>query len=162
MKNLTVLFIAITTLICSCNQTSNKEVKETKEEVKEAQKDLQDAMTDERIAVRAKEVAEWNHFRNESDSLIAKIDNDVMEMQAKLVELNSKNRKEMERDYDKIKTEIAKIRQKLHQKNIAFDNDMRYFDESMEKEDELFKQGIRKDLNELDESLKSLNKPIKK
>jgi len=63
----------------------------------------------------------------------------------------------METDDRKVKSKIASIREVVQQKNIALDNDMQNLDERAEKENESFKRDVKKDMDDLEKSLKSLN-----
>ncbi|UZJ64409.1 hypothetical protein OKW96_18850 [Sphingobacterium sp. KU25419] len=94
--------------------------------------------------------------------MIAKMDQDLHQMQRKLAQLNAKDRKTIETDYGKVKAKIASIRKILQQKDIAFDNDMQNLDESAEKENESFKRDVKKDMDDLEKSLKSSNDGEKK
>ncbi|GEM63575.1 hypothetical protein SF1_15570 [Sphingobacterium faecium NBRC 15299] len=68
----------------------------------------------------------------------------------------------METDDRKVKSKIASIREVVQQKNIALDNDMQNLDERAEKENESFKRDVKKDMDDLEKSLKSLNDGEKK
>ncbi|MEN5234237.1 hypothetical protein [Sphingobacterium faecium] len=85
------------------------------------------------------------------------MDQDLLQMERKLAHLHAKDRKTIETDYGKVKAKIASIREVVQQKNIAFDNDMQNLDERAEKENESFKRDVKKDMDDLEKSLKSLN-----
>ncbi|WP_447768426.1 hypothetical protein [Sphingobacterium faecium] len=68
----------------------------------------------------------------------------------------------METDDRKVKSKIASIREVVQQKNIALDNDMQNLDERAEKDNESFKRDVKKDMDDLEKSLKSLNDGEKK
>lgn len=157
MKTLVVFAVSLATFMLSCNQTSKREVKEN---LKEAKEELNHAIAYEDEAMKADKAAEWMHFKNESDSSMLKMENDLMKLQGSIKKLNIEDNKNLNVAYNKAKNQIIALRKKLNDKNMAFDNDMKTFnnndDSKAIEELNLFKREFKHDMDEIDKSVKSL------
>ena len=158
MKNRTVLALAMTTLLFSCNQSSNKEVKEADQHLKEANQEMEAARKAQDEAYRERIVADWKDFKKESDSLIAGMENDLIKMEVNLVKTNKKDSQKLKADYIQTKNDLASLKEKLHQRNVAFENDVKKIDQQVYEKNESFKREFKHDMNELLKSLQDLFK----
>ena len=75
MKYSIILTIALAAMLFSCNQSSNKEVKNAKENLTEAKSELEQSQERENEAAKAKDIAEWKAFKNEAEGSLAIIEN---------------------------------------------------------------------------------------
>ncbi|WP_341905288.1 MULTISPECIES: hypothetical protein [Fluviicola] len=151
MKNKTVLALAITTLMFSCNQPSTKEAEDANQKLETAKK-AQDEAYKEKIT------ADWNGFKKESDSLIAGMESDLKKMEVTLAKENKKNTQKLKAEYLKTKNELASLKDKLHQRNEAFKKDLKKIDHLVEEKNESFKREFKHDTDELMKSLEDLFK----
>jgi len=153
MKTLTLFLIAIMTLL-GCNQSADRRATTVKQETKDIETGSD--------TVKTKRIAVWHRFKLESDSAIAKMDNDLLNLQAKLAKANSKDRAKLDDDYNKLKIEIARLKEKIRQKNVAFDNDMQHAKDMTLQENEQFKKDVKNDIDKLGKSVDQLFKDDKK
>lgn len=158
MKNRTVLALITATLLFSCNQASNKEVKDANQHLKEAKQELVTAQKTRDKAYRAKLVADWNGFKKESDSLIESMENDLVKMESKLEKAGKKDSQKWKAEYLKAKNELAALKDKLHQRNVAFENEVKKIDQLVYEKNESFKREFKHDTDELMKSLQDLFK----
>ncbi len=158
MKKLTVLSIVITAFIFACNQNSSKEVTEAKEKLTEAESELKDAKISEKEAAKARETAEWNSFKNQSDSTIAVAENDLKKMEIKVEKASKKDKQKMKVQYEKAKSDLSVMREKLQKRNIEFENDIKDFDDNISQKNQSFKREFNHDMNALGNSIKDVFK----
>ena len=158
MKKVTVLFFAITAALFSCNQYSNKEVKEAGENLTEAKTKLKEAIANENDAAKEKETAEWRNFRNEADSSITHMENDLKKIKVNIEKASKKSKLKLKADYAKANSDMAVLKEKLHQKNIEFENDIKSFDKTVSENNLSFKREFNHDMEEFGKSLKDLFK----
>nr|WP_294860626.1 hypothetical protein [uncultured Fluviicola sp.] len=158
MKNRTILALAVTTLMFSCNQNSNKEVKEANQHLKEANQKLEAAKRSQDEAYREKVTADWNGFKKESDSLIVNMENDLIKMEVALAKANGKNSEKLKSDYLKTKSDLSTLKAELHERNLAFENNIKKMDHQMYEKNESFKREFKHDADELMKSLQDFFK----
>lgn len=158
MKKITGLIIVCSTIILSCNRASNKEVNDANENLTEARNDLKDAKINANDAAKEKAIADWNHFNNESDSVLLSMENDLAKMEVKIGIAGKTEKRKLEADYKKTKSDLAELREKLRQRNAEFEKDVEKYDNSLEDKNESFKREFRHDMNALGESFKNLFK----
>lgn len=158
MKTITVLVLAATIFMLSCNQTSNKEVKDAKENLTKAKDELNDAQATEKEAVKAKEKAAWNSFKNNADSSIATMENDLKKLEIKIEEPGKKDTQKLKSDYENAKADIVAMKEILHKKNVEFENDLKNFDKNVSEKNESFKREFKHDLDEFGKSFNDLFK----
>lgn len=158
MKPITVLVLAATSFMFSCNQPSNKEVKDAKENLTEAKTELKDTQADENEAAMAKETAEWNNFKNEADSSIASIETDLKRFEARIEKTGKKDKQKLKAEYDKSKSDMEALKEKLHKRYQEFENDIKNFDKNVSEKNQSFKREFKYDMDEFGKSFKDLFK----
>jgi phosphoribosylformylglycinamidine (FGAM) synthase PurS component len=165
MKKVTVLAIAMTALMFSCNQSSDKEVKEAKEKLTEAKNDVKDAQADvknaqanEMEAARVKEVTDWKYFKSEADSSIASFENGLKDMKVKIEKAGKKDKQKLTTEFNKAKGDMDALKDKLQQRSVEFDNSMASFNQNVSERNQSFKREFNHDMYELGKSLKDLFK----
>jgi hypothetical protein len=158
MNKVKALVLAMAVFTFSCNSSSNKEVKEADKNLSEAKTELNEAETSEHKAAVEKETAEWKAFRNETDSSITKMEKDLDLIKAKAERAGSKDRKKLKSDYAGSKEKLVAMKEKLRQKNIDFEKDMKTFSEKVSVKNESFKREFKHDMNEFGKSFKDLFK----
>ena len=156
MKQITGLAIILVISIFSCNRASDKEVKEANEQLRQADQELEAAKINKDKAAKAKTIAEWNAFKKESDSLVARAGNDLGKLQAKLMKAGEKDVGKLQADYEKAKNDLALLKERLRQRNEAFEKELKKFDHRVYEENESFKREFKHDMDQLKTSLEDL------
>jgi len=158
MKRITLILVAVTAFMFGCNQTSKQEVKDADENLTTAKSELKVAVVNENEAAKAKAVAEWNYFKNESDSLISNMEIDLKRMEVRLEKAKKSEKVKLSADYEKAKSDIVKLKEKLVQKNVEFENEIQIYDDNVSEKNESFKNEFKHDMDELGKSLKDIFK----
>lgn len=156
MKKTTILIFAMTACLFSCNQSSNKDVKEAKENLTEAKNELKDAEANE--AAKVKEAADWKNFKNEADSSIASLEKGLNNMKVKIEKAGKKEKQKLNTEYDKAKNDMDVLKEKLRQRSVEFDNSLTSFNQDVSEKNQSFKREFNHDMDELGKSLKGLFK----
>lgn len=156
MKKTTILIFAMTACMFSCNQSSNKDVKEAKENLTEAKNELKDAEANE--AVKVKEAADWKNFKNEADSSIASLEKGLNNMKVKIEKAGKKEKQKLNTEYAKAKNDMDVLKEKLRQRSVEFDNSLTSFNQDVSEKNQSFKREFNHDMDELGKSLKGLFK----
>lgn len=156
MKSITGFTIITTTFIFSCNQVPNEEVKDANQNLKEAKHELKEARINENQASKAKNTDEWNFFKKECDSAISSMEDDLKKAKVKLANTNKKYAQKLNADYVKANNELASLKDKLHQKNAAFESNVGKFDNRVYQKNESFKREFKHDMEALGRSYKNL------
>lgn len=165
MKNTTLLGIAITLSMFGCEKSSTKEVQnaneniiEAKEKITKAENELHDAAKDEAETAKTKQISDWNYFRNESDSSIETMENDLKKIEVKIEKSGQENKQKLKVDYTKSKSDLATLKEKLKQKNATFEKDMQKFDNTVSEKNQSFIREFKHDMDEIGKSIKDLFK----
>ncbi|MCC7030349.1 MAG: hypothetical protein IT257_08585 [Chitinophagaceae bacterium] len=158
MKKVTLLSLAAIAFLFSCDQSSTREVKEAKENLTEAKDELKDAQADVSEAAKAKEIAEWNHFKNEADSAIATMENDLKMAEAKFDKSDKRNKQQLKMDYEKAKADVVAMKERLQRRNAEFEDDMKRFDKNVSEKNRSFEREFKHDMNEFGSAFKDLFK----
>lgn len=156
MKNRIGLVVVLAISMLSCNQSSDKEVRDANEQLKQADYELEAAKVNKEKAEKAKTVAEWKAFKKESDSLIALAGNDLGKLKAKLAKAREKNVQKLKADYTKAENDLSLLKDKLHERNAAFENEVKKFDQKVYEKNESFKREFKHDMDGLKRFLEDL------
>ena len=154
MKKVKVVVFALSVFMVSCNQSPNQKVKDAKENLTEAKDELKDALAKEIEAAKAKETAEWKSFKNNADSSIINMENDLKKLEARIDKAYSKDQKKLKSEYDKSKSNMEALKDKLNRRNTEFENDLKKVSEK----NQSFKREFKHDMDELGNSFKDLFK----
>jgi flagellum-specific peptidoglycan hydrolase FlgJ len=165
MKNTILLGIAITLSMFSCNESSHEEVKDAKENISEAKEkiakvenELHEAVKNEAETEKTKQISDWGHFRNESDSSIVTMENELKKMEVKIEKSSQKDKQKMKVDYTKSKNALDTLKEKLRQKNVAFKKNIQNFDNTFFDKNQLFIKEFKHEMDELGKAIKGLFK----
>jgi hypothetical protein len=158
MKNVIVVIIATCGIMTGCNQTSNKEVIKADENLAEAKTELQDAQENKNEADKEKATAEWKYFKNEADSSIESLQKDLNKLTIKIEKAGKNEKRQLKADYTKAENNIVAIRERLNQRNIAFESEMERFDNTVSEKNQSFQREFKHDMEELGKSMKDLFK----
>ena len=156
MKNLSMIVVAITTMLFGCNQTPTKQLNEAEENLTEAKVELKDAKANEIEAEKAKEAEEWKYFKNEADTSIANMDKDLKDMEANLEKVGKKDKQKLKADYAKAKSDMVLLREKLRTRDLEFENEIITFDNTVIEKNQSFKREFNHDMDEFGKSIKDL------
>ena len=158
MKTIAVLVFAISAFMFSCNQPSNKEVKDAKQNLTKAKDALQDAQTKQIQVAKAKEIQDWNRFQIESDSSIVALENDLKKLELRIENSANKNRQDLKAAYDSSKGRIEILRDNLHKRNVEFERNIEKFDKNFIEKNQSFKREFTHDMDEFGKSVRDLFK----
>ena len=158
MKKVKVVVFALSVFMVSCNQSPNQKVKDAKENLTEAKDELKDAQAKEIEAAKAKETAEWKSFKNNADSSIIYMENDLKKLEARIDKAYSKDQKKLKSEYDKSKSNMEALKDKLNRRNTEFENDLKNFESKVSEKNQSFKREFKHDMDELGNSFKDLFK----
>lgn len=156
MKKQTIIVFVVSSILFSCNPSSIKEVNEAKENLTEAKDELKDAKANEKEDVKAKEIAEWRHFKNEADSAIASTEKEIKKLDARMQAAGKTQKQELKVDYDKAVTDLETLKEKLHKQSVEFENDVKNFDNNVSEKNQSFKREFKHDMDEFGKSFKDL------
>ena len=153
-----VASIALAGVLFACNQSSNKKVEDATENLTEAESELRSAEIKEKEAAKAKEIVEWNNFKQEANASIVEMENDLKKLEIR-VEKSAKNDKQKAKaDYEKAKSEIETLKAKLRDKSVEFETDIKSFDGNVSEKNQSFKREFKHDMDEFGNSFRDLFK----
>ena len=163
MKNTTLLGIAITLCMFGCDksltqESKNENIIEAKEKITKAENELHNVTKDEAEAAKTKQISDWNHFRNESDSSIATMENTLKIIEVKIEKSGQKGKQKLKKDYTEFKSDLTTLKEKLEQKNIAFKEDIRKFDNTVSEKNKSFIKEFKHNMDELEKAIEDLFK----
>lgn len=158
MKKITLVVIAISTMLFSCQQTSKKNLNAAEENLTESKTKLQNAKVNENEALKLKEAEDWKYFKNEADTSIASMENDLKKMEVKIEKANQKEKQKLKAEYAKAKVDLAAMKEKLRVKNNEFEMDLNAFDNKVSEKNQSFKREFKHDMDEFGKSFKDLFK----
>ncbi|MGZ5219765.1 MAG: hypothetical protein ACXWV6_05875 [Chitinophagaceae bacterium] len=141
-----------------CGDASQKHASDAKENIKEAGKDLKEAAKASNEEAKTKATADWQQFKNESDSTIAVMEKQIKELKEKIAKADKKRREKLTSDLNKAQDKLNEQKEKLRQKNIEFEADLLKFDESVIAKNESFKREFKHDMDELGTAMNDLFK----
>lgn len=145
-------------LLGGCGDASKKHVQDANENLKEASTDLKEAAKAANEEAKSKATADWNKFKNESDSTMAAMDHQVKELKDKIAKANSKEKARLTEELSKLELKLNEQKQKLDQKNAEFEADMKSFNEAVVTNHESFRREFKHDNDELSTAIKNLFK----
>ncbi|HRH50637.1 MAG TPA: hypothetical protein PLP23_17920 [Panacibacter sp.] len=150
------LLIAI--FMCSCNDASKKDMGDASKNIKEANADVKEAVIDANDTAKANTIAAWKVFKNESDTAIAVMERQVVVLEGKIAKANTKEKEKLNTDLNKTKEKLHELKEKLQQRNAAFENDINKFDATVVSKNESFEREFKHDMDELGTAIKDLFK----
>ncbi|MBL0315937.1 MAG: hypothetical protein IPP69_09210 [Flavobacteriales bacterium] len=154
MKILSILFIALSTLLVNCTQTSEKN-DETKSK---KPGELNDAEIKAIEAEKTQERAEWNLFKAEADSTINSMEMELSKLSDKMNTSSKKDKERLQEKYNKSKEKVADLKVRIQKRNEEFQTDMQAYNEKISEKNKTFQRELKHDMNELGESMKDLFK----
>jgi predicted nucleic acid-binding Zn-ribbon protein len=130
-------------------------VKKAEEALTEAQSDLK--MDQERVneAAKAKSLADWKAFRNEADSTLAVMEEDLSQLEVRS-EKTGRNNLKLKADYTKAKSDIAVLKERLNKRTMEFEEDMQHFDSKVSEKNQSFNREFKHDMEEFGKAFKDL------
>jgi len=145
-------------LLSGCGDASKAHVKDANENLKEASEDLKEAAKDANEEAKSNATADWQKFKNESDSTMAAIDQQVKELKDRIAKANSKEKARLTSELSKLEQKLDEQKEKLDQKNAEFEADMKSFNETVVTKHESFRREFKHDNDELSTAIKNLFK----
>ncbi len=145
-------------MLFSCQQTSKKNLNAAEENLTESKTKLQKAKVNENEALKLKETEDWKYFKNEADTSIASMENDLKIMELKIEKANQKEKQKLKAEYAKAKVDLAAMKEKLRQKNIEFEKNLNSFDKNVSEKNQSFKREFKHDMDEFGKSVKDFFK----
>ncbi len=161
MKKLTGTIMAgfiFAIMMCSCNDASKKDMGNASENLKEANNDLKEAVTATNDTAKAIAISQWKNFKNESDSAIESMEKQVTLLKEKIAKASNKEKEKLQNNLKKTSEKLINLKEKLQQRNTAFENDMNKFDATVVSKYQSFESEFKHDMNELGTAFKDLFK----
>ena len=93
-----------------------------------------------------------------SDSTIADMEKQIKELKEKIAKADKNAREKLTSDLTKAEEKLNVQKEKLKQKSIEFEAEVKNFDESVVAKSEAFKREFKHDMDELGTSIKDLFK----
>ncbi|MEO6302596.1 MAG: hypothetical protein ABIP51_05450 [Bacteroidia bacterium] len=143
-------------LMIGCNEASKKDIKDARDNIKDANKDLSEAVVAANDTAKTRAIKNWQSFKIQSDSSIAGMNRNLARLEAKIAKANKANKAKLKTDIDNTRQKFESQKEKLHQMNIEFENDMKHFDEAAVAKNESFQREFKHDMNELATAFKDL------
>ncbi len=138
--------LAVAMMLSGCGDASKKHAEDAKENVKEAVKDAK-----EEAKIRATE--NWIRFKNESDSTIAVMENQVKDYRLRISKANEKEKESLNRELDKLEQNISELKKKVNQRNDEFRESLKSLDKSIDAKSDSIKQELKHDMDGLGKAL---------
>lgn len=157
MKKTIMYAFLLASLAVSCNEPS-KEVQAAEDNVDIAQEELKHALSKENDEAQAQEMADWDAFKNKADSTVTSLENDLKKLDDRINKAAAKDKQKLRADYDKSKNDIQLMKEKLVQRNLEFEEDMKRFDKTVTEKNRSFKREFEHDLEQLGSSFSDLFK----
>ena len=154
---ITACFI-IAILMNSCNEASKKDLGNASQNLKEANNDVKKGITANTDSVTAAAIAQWKNFKNESDSTIAGMERQVTRLKENIASASNKEKEKLRIGLNKTNEKLDALKEKLHQRNAAFENDINKFDATVVSKYQSFESEFKHDMNELGTAFKDLFK----
>lgn len=158
MKKRIVLLLAIGACMFSCNFSSYKEAKKGKETEVVANDALGDRQSNQVETAKAKETAEWNHFKQQADSSLSKMESELKKLETKIEKASKNDKQKLKADYEKSKSKVETLKTKLHKRNLEFESDLKNFNNNISEKNQSFKREFMHDMDEFGKSFKDLFK----
>lgn len=144
--------------IGACNEASTNDMKDAKEDMQEANTHLKDAAVDMNDTAKARNRANWEEFKKESENQIALMENQLQDLNIKIGNAKQEEKARLQSSYDKTSAKLKEMKENLNQRNIEFEKNMDQMDESMTEKNESFKREFKHDMNDLGASFRDLFK----
>jgi septal ring factor EnvC (AmiA/AmiB activator) len=145
-------------LLSGCGNASKEHLKDANENLKEASEDLNEAAKDANEEAKRKATADWQKFKNESESTMAAIDKQVLDLKDKIAKANDKEKARLNSELNKLEQNLNEQKEKLNQKNAEFEADLKTFNETVVTKYESFEREFKHDNDNLGTALKDLVK----
>jgi len=150
--------LVMSIMIIGCNNASKKNITDANNNIKEAGKHIKEAVIVTNDTAKSNIKANWQSFRQTSDSAIAKMERKVATLERKIATANNTTKATLQTEVDKTKKKLQDVRKKLNKENDAFENDLNRIDATVESKNESFKQEFKRDMDQLGTAFKDLFK----
>jgi len=152
----TIIGFIMSLLIISCNDTTNKDITNTNNKLKEANQDVKEAVIPINDSAKKNAIASWKFFKSQSELAIARMEQDITKLEAKMATANNTVKEKILIDINNANKKLRKIKEKLQQKNSEFENDMNNINTKVISQNESFQREFNHDMNELANAFKDL------
>jgi len=148
---ITGLTVALT--LSACGDASKKHAEEAKENVKEANKEMKEAVKDAEEEAKIRATENWTRFKNESDSTIAVMENQVKNYRLRISKANKKEKERLNGELDKLEQNLSELKKKVNQRNDEFRESLKSLDKSIDAKRDSIKQELKHDMDGLGKAL---------
>jgi hypothetical protein len=124
----------------------------------EAKEDVIAAHIDENKAAKEKEIADWNSFKIDAERSTEKIEKDLKNLEARIERANSLDKQKLKNEYNKSKTDLDKLKDKLHRRSDEFETEIKTFSLTVTEKNQSFKREFKHDMDAFSTSFKDLFK----
>ena len=161
MKRITGIItagIAVAILTSSCNNASKKNMGDASQHLKEAGADMKEAVMATNDSAKTAAIASWNSFKNDADTSIAGMEKETAALNQKIAKAGNKEKEQLKTDLSKANEKLRALKERLQQKNLEFDNDIKSFNAEVAVKNQSFQQEFKHDMGELGTAFKDLFK----
>jgi len=144
--------------VISCNAASKKDITDANANLKEVAKHIKEAAVASNDTAKANAIANWESFKNQSETAINGMEKDVAILEAKIVKAADAAKKSLKADLEKTKIKVDELKVKLKKRNAEFEIDIAKFDAIATAKNQSFQREFKHDLNELGSAIKDLFK----
>jgi chromosome segregation ATPase len=157
-KTVVVASVLVSLFISSCGEKSHNDINDAKENIEQANESLKKATEDATEEAKTKATADWQKFKNESDSTITDAEHQIAILKEKVAKVNKKEKEKLNGDLNKLEQKLKEQKEKLKQKNAEFEANLKMIDGAIEAKNESFKREFKHDMDELGTALKDMFK----
>ena len=141
-----------------CGEASQQHAEDAKGNIEEAGEDMNAAAKAANEEAKTKATADWQHFKNGSDSAVADLEKQIKLLKEKIAKADKKGREKLTADLNKAEEKLLVQKDKLKQKSLEFEAGLKNFNESVVANNESFKREFKHDMDELGTAIKDLFK----
>src|SRR5258708_2061683 len=121
--SLTLVAVCIATIIIACGEASRKDVKDLDENLKDAAEDVKEGAVDVNSEAKVKAAADWQKFKNESDSTVAGMDRQLQEFKVRIAKTEGKEKEKLAGQLENVEQRLNQQKAILSQRNAEFETD---------------------------------------
>ena len=159
MKRISELLLAIIItafMTGGCGEVAREHAIDGKEDMKAAGRDAKASVAASDADTKTQAITDWKAFKNESDNNIAVLERQIRELRLKAGRVKAKEQGKLSADLNKAEQKLNVEKEKLKEKNAAFDVGVATLDSAMVAKNESFKREFRHDTDELGTAIKDL------
>lgn len=156
-RTITAGFV-VAIMMSSCNDALKQDGGEASENLKEAGNDLKEGAIATNETAESVAISQWETFKKESDSTIAGMERQLTDLTEKIAKAGTREKEKLQNNLNKTSEKLKALKEKLQQRNAAFENDKNNFDTTVVSKYQSFENEFKHDMNELGTAFNDLFK----